>query len=115
VPDVTLAYSNPAAGLMGFANAIGVNPVVAQDASLLRDGTHAVADTPGGPTAFTPNPAGGPQGFTLMLDRVMTHALGDTGRPGTNRAPLPSGGLGPDGSLYTAIDEGTIYKLTPGS
>jgi flagellar hook-associated protein 1 len=99
VPDVTLAYANPAAGLMGFANAIGVNPVVAQDASLLRDGTHAVADTPGGPTAFTPNPAGGPQGFTLMLDRVMSHALGDTVRPGTNWAPLPSGGLGPDGSL----------------
>lgn len=23
--------------------------------------------------------------------------------------------MGPDGSLYTAIDEGTIYKLTPGS
>jgi hypothetical protein len=23
--------------------------------------------------------------------------------------------MGPDGSLYTSIDEGTIYKLTPGS
>jgi glucose/arabinose dehydrogenase len=23
--------------------------------------------------------------------------------------------LGPNGSLYTSVDEGTIYKLTPGS
>ncbi len=22
--------------------------------------------------------------------------------------------MGPDGSLYTSIDEGTIYRLTPG-
>jgi flagellar hook-associated protein 1 len=99
VPDVTLAYSNQSAGLMGFANAIRVNPAVAQDASLLRDGTHDVVDTPGGPSAFTRNPAGGPQGFTLMLDRVLNHAMGDTVRPGTAWAPLPGGGLGPDGSL----------------
>lgn len=99
VPDVTMAYSNPAAGLMGFANAIRVNPEVAADPTLLRDGTHAVADTPGGPTAFTPNPATGPAGFTLMLDRVLNHAMGDTVRVGTAWAALPSGGLGPDGSL----------------
>ncbi len=99
VPDVTQPYSTPGAGLMGFANVIRVNPVVAQDASLLRDGTHAVADTPGGPTAFTPNPPAGPAGFTLMLDRVMAHALGDTVRPGTAWTALPGGGLGPDGSL----------------
>jgi len=99
VPDVTLAYDNPAAGVMGFANAMVVNPAVAQDPSLLRDGTHAVADTPGGPTAFTPNPATGPQGFTLLLDRIMNHALGDTVRPGTAWAALPGAGLGPDGSL----------------
>lgn len=101
VPDVTLAYSNPAAGLLGFANQIGLNPAVVENPSLLRDGTQAVVDTPGGPAAFTPNGAGGPQGFTLMIQRVLNHALGDTVREGTNWASLPSSGLGPDGSLIS--------------
>lgn len=99
VPDVGQPYADPAAGMMGFANTIRVNPAVAQDPSRLRDGTHAVPDTPGGPTAFAPNPPGGPAGFALMLDRVLNHALGETVRPGLAWGPLPSAGLGPDGSL----------------
>ncbi|MCU0944004.1 MAG: hypothetical protein MUF65_01380 [Rubritepida sp.] len=99
VPDVTLAYSNPAAGLMGFANEIRLNPAVAANPALLRDGTQAVTATAGGPTAFTPNPAGGPQGFAVLLDRVLDHALGETVAPNTPWAVLPGAGLGPDGTL----------------
>lgn len=99
VPDVTLPYNDPASGVMGFANQIRLGADVAQNPSLIRDGTHAVADAPGGPSAFTPNPADGPQGFATLLDRLIDHAMGDTVRPGTAWTSLPSGGLGPDGSL----------------
>jgi flagellar hook-associated protein 1 FlgK len=99
VPDVTLPYNDPASGIMGFANQIRLSEEVAQNPALLRDGTHAVPDTPGGPSAFTPNPPGGPQGFAGLLDRLIEHAMGETVRPGTAWAGLPVGGLGPDGSL----------------
>jgi flagellar hook-associated protein 1 FlgK len=58
-----------------------------------------VADLPGGPTAFTRNPAGGPAGFTTLIDRVLAHSLGESPRPGVQWGPLISIGLGPDGSL----------------
>ena len=41
---------------------------MAANPSLLRDGTHDVADTPGGPTDFVTNPAGGPSGFATLLN-----------------------------------------------
>ncbi|MCX8135335.1 MAG: flagellar basal body protein [Roseococcus sp.] len=99
VPDVTLPYNAPAAGIMGFANQIRLSDAVAANPALIRDGTHAVADTPGGPSAFAPNPPGGPEGFSVLLDRLIAHAMGETVRPGTAWASLPVGGLGPDGSL----------------
>jgi flagellar hook-associated protein 1 FlgK len=99
VPDVTLPYNDPASGMMGFANQIRLDAQVALNPALVRDGTHPVADTAGGPTAFTPNPADGPQGFSRLIDRLLDHAMGDTVRPGTAWASLPSGGLGPDGTL----------------
>jgi flagellar hook-associated protein 1 FlgK len=99
VPDVTLPYNDPASGIMGFANQIRLDAQVALNPALVRDGTHAVSDIPGGPTAFTPNPSTGPQGFTLLVDRLLDHAMGDTVRPGTAWASLPSVGLGPNGGL----------------
>ena len=99
VPDVTLGYPDPAGGQIGFANQIRINAAVATNPALLRDGTHDVADTPGGPSAFTANPAGGPSGFAALLDRIVDHSLGETVREGTNWSPIPSTGLGPDGSL----------------
>ena len=41
-----------------------------------RDGTPAVAATPGGPAAFAPNPGGGPAGFVALLDRVLDFTFG---------------------------------------
>lgn len=99
VPDVTLAYSNPAAGLIGFAGEMRLNPAVDANPALLRDGTQAVTAVPGGPTAFTPNPATGPAGFAVLLDRVIAHSFGETVAPGTPWGVLPATGLGPDGSL----------------
>lgn len=99
VPDTSLPYSDASGGQVGFAQQIRVNPAVAGNAALMRDGTHAVADTPGGASAFTPNPADGPSGFATLLDRVINHSLGDTVRAGVTWPPIASGGIGPDGSL----------------
>lgn len=87
------------AGYVGYAAVMRVNAAVAADPALLRDGTHAVADTPGGPTAFAPNPAGGPSGFTALLHRVLDFALGAEVRAGTAQPAPAATGLGPAGTL----------------
>lgn len=99
VPNTSLAYHDPASGQIGFAQQIRLNDAVALNPALLRDGTHAVADTPGGPTAFTPNASDGPAGFATLLDRMIDHSLGETVRAGVAWNTIPSGGLGADGSL----------------
>jgi flagellar hook-associated protein 1 FlgK len=87
------------AGYVGYAGTMRLNAAIATDPALLRDGTHAVPDTPGGPTAFTPNPAGGPAGFTTLAQRVLDFALGTEVRPGTLHPAPSSTGLGPAGTL----------------
>ncbi|MFM2148156.1 MAG: hypothetical protein RLZZ187_462 [Pseudomonadota bacterium] len=101
VPDVTQPYAGST--IVGFAGAIRVNPAVAANAALLRDGTHAVTATPGGPSAFTPNPAGGPAGFGVLLDRVLDFAFGGEVAAGQAQPPIPAGGLGPDGTLVSTL------------
>jgi flagellar hook-associated protein 1 FlgK len=101
VPDVTQPYAGSA--MVGFAGAIRVNPAVATNAALLRDGTHAVTATPGGPSAFTPNPAGGPAGFGVLLDRVLDFAFGAEVAAGQAQPPIAAGGLGPDGTLVSTL------------
>jgi flagellar hook-associated protein 1 FlgK len=96
-PPPTGAYAGSAQ--IGFAGRIALNPAVVADQRLLRDGTHAVAATPGGPTAFTPNPAGGPAGFTTLLDRVLEFSFGTEAASGAPWPAIPTTGLGPDGSL----------------
>lgn len=99
MPDTSLPYNDPAGRQVGFARQIRVADAVAGNPALLRDGTHAVLETPGGPSGFTPNPPDGPAGFATLLDRVITHSLGETVRPGVAWPPIASGGIGPDGSL----------------
>ncbi len=86
-------------GQVGFASTIQVNPAVLTQPSLVRDGTQAVVAVPGGPTAFTPNPSGGPAGFTTMIDRVLTYSLGDSAAAGSPWGAIPTTGLGPAGNL----------------
>lgn len=97
VPDTTEPYKDSAQ--IGFAGRIQVNAAVAARPALLRDGTHAVAAATGGPTAFTPNPAGGPAGFATLLDRVLTFSFGEEAAAGAPWPAIPVSGLGPDGSL----------------
>jgi flagellar hook-associated protein 1 FlgK len=97
VPDVTQPYAGSA--MVGFAGTIRVHAAVAADPALLRDGTHDVAGDPAGPSAFTTNPPGGPAGFVTLLDRVLDFAFGANAQPGVAWGAIPTGGLGPDGTL----------------
>lgn len=87
------------ANYVGYAGVVTVNPAVAADASLVRDGTHAVAGSAAGASAFTPNPPGGPAGFSTLARRVLDHALGDEVQPGVPHAAAAATGLGTAGTL----------------
>lgn len=100
--DASGAVPNPSAGyvaggVLGFANGVRINPAVASDQRLLRDGTHAVAGGP--PLGFAPNPAGGPTGFVALLDRVLEFGFGARDAAGADWPPIPTAGLGPNLAL----------------
>jgi flagellar hook-associated protein 1 FlgK len=83
-------------GYVGFASEIQVNPAVQASPSLVRDGTNA--STP--PAAvFTPNPAGGPAGFSTLIDNVLTYTLGADAADGVPQPASNTTGLGPSGTL----------------
>jgi len=87
------------AGYVGYANTIQVNPAVVANPILVVDGTNAVAGSSTGASAFTPNPANGPAGFTGMITRVLDYALGSDAQPGVAQTPPSVSGLGPAGNL----------------
>jgi flagellar hook-associated protein 1 FlgK len=87
------------ANYVGFAGAITVNPAVAATPTLVRDGTNAVAGSATGASAFTPNPSFGPSGFTTLISRVLTYALGTDAQPGVAQPASNSSGLGAAGTL----------------
>lgn len=86
-------------GYIGFAGTIQVSPAIAANPSLVRDGTTAIAGSPTGPGAFTPNPAGGPAGFTTLISRVLSYALGTQVQTGVPQSAFNTSGLGPAGTL----------------
>ena len=86
-------------GYVGYASQIQVGPAVLANPALVTDGTTAVASSPGGATAFTPNPPGGPAGFTTMITRVLQFALGTQVAAGVAQPAPNVTGLGPAGTL----------------
>ncbi len=98
------------AGSVGYAGIIQVNPAVASNPALVRDGTQAVAAGTGGASAFTPNPAGGPAGFTTLIGRVLTYAFGSQAQAGTSQPPPATTGLGADGTLSLGYSAGTTLQ-----
>ena len=86
-------------GYVGYATTMQVNPAVAADPSMVRDGTHAVAGDPAGASAFTPNPPAGPVGSTAMIARVLDYSFGTQVQDGVAQAAPNVSGLGPTGAL----------------
>lgn len=97
VPDPSQPYAG--SSQVGFAGRIRVNPAVAQNPHLVRDGTDTISGSAVGAGDFTPNPAGGPAGFTTLLDRVLDFSFGANAATGTPWASIATSGLGPDGTL----------------
>ena len=87
------------AGYVGYAATVQVNPAVTANTSLVRDGTNAIAGSATGATAFTPNPSGGPAGFTTLVSRVLNYSLGAQVQGGVTQPAFNTTGLGADGSL----------------
>ncbi|MDR3539200.1 MAG: flagellar hook-associated protein FlgK [Acetobacteraceae bacterium] len=86
-------------GYVGFAATIQVNPAVTANPASVRDGTASIAGSPTGASAFTQNPAGGPAGFTTLIQRVLTYALGTEAQSGVPQPTPNTTGLGPNGTL----------------
>jgi len=96
VPDTSQPYQG--SSQIGFAGRIQVNPSVTANPAVLRDGNQTIP-AGGAPSAFTPNPAGGPAGFTTLIDRVRRFALGAEADTGVPWAAIATTGLGPSGTL----------------
>ncbi len=86
-------------GYVGFAAEIQVNPAVKADPSLVRDGTTAIAGSPTGAAAFTPNPAGGPAGFTTLIANILNYTFGADAQSGVPQPAANTTGLGATGTL----------------
>jgi flagellar hook-associated protein 1 len=86
-------------GYVGFASEIQVNPAVQSDPSLVTDGTTAIAGSPTGASAFTPNPSNGPAGFTTLITRVLDYTFGADVQAGVPQPASNTTGLGPAGNL----------------
>jgi flagellar hook-associated protein 1 FlgK len=86
-------------GYVGFAAEIQVNPAVQANASLVVDGNVSIAGSPTGASAFTPNPATGPAGFTTLITRILTYALGADAQSGVPQPAANTTGLGATGTL----------------
>lgn len=100
VPDPDLGYAATGSTQIGFASRMQVNAAVRANVSTLRDGTHSISPKPPATTPwFTPNPAGGPAGFTLLIDRLLDNSFGDKSSKGNSWGGFATTGLGPDGTL----------------
>ncbi len=101
--NVPAAGGTPAqANYLGFSSVITVNPTVAATPSLVRDGTQAIAGSPTGASAFTPNP-NNEAGFSTMIERVLDDALGSQVQAGVAQTPGVTAGLGAAGTLNASF------------
>ncbi len=82
------------AGYVGYAATIQVNPAVASNPSLLRDGTNT--DATG---VFTPNPPNGPAGFAALIGNIVNYTFSANAQAGVVQPPLNTNGLGASGNL----------------
>jgi flagellar hook-associated protein 1 FlgK len=87
------------AGYVGYSQSIMVNPAVVAAPTLVRDGTNAIAGSPTGASAFTPNTDPTQTGFTALITRVLNFTFGTQAQNGVAQPPAATTGLGPAGDL----------------
>ncbi|WP_291295117.1 flagellar hook-associated protein FlgK [Elioraea sp.] len=105
----------PQSRYVGFSTEIRVFQHVQNNPRLVRDGTHAIpAGIPDFPATrevqppygdpFTPNPLGGPEAFTGLVQRIIDYTFGANiglGRP--HDPAFLANGLGPNGTISSPI------------
>jgi flagellar hook-associated protein 1 FlgK len=84
------------AGYVGYSASIQVNASIITNPSLVRDGTNAITST-----GFTPNPSGGPAGFTALITNVVNYTFGAQVQGGVGQPVINTSGLGATGNLTT--------------
>ena len=77
------------AGYVGYAATIQVNPAVTTNPPW-----SATAPTPTAREAFTPNPSGGPAGFTSLITLIINDTFGTQAPGGRQHPALNTTGLG---------------------
>lgn len=93
------------ANYLGLANEIEVNQAVIATPSLVRDGTQAT-------TSFTPNPSGGPAGFSTLIANIVQYGLGSDAQAGVAQPAANSTGLGANGDLSASYSgNGSLATL----
>ena len=97
------------AGYTGFSNVVTVNPAVTRNQAV-RDGTQAVTAGSGEASAFTPNPAGGPAGFTTLVGRMLQYGFGAEAQPGTPQPAPAAWGWAPGGASVLPCSPGTTLQ-----
>jgi flagellar hook-associated protein 1 FlgK len=91
------------AGYVGYAATIQVNPSVTTNPSLVRDGTKA--DSSG---TFTPNPPGGPAGFTGLITAIVNATFGSQTQSGAALPAFNTSGLGASGNLVAPFNANNV-------
>ncbi|WP_428377487.1 flagellar hook-associated protein FlgK [Lichenicoccus sp.] len=86
----------PANGELGFSAEIQVNPLVTASPTLVRDGQDSAVT---GAATFLANSAGGPAGFTTLIDGILSSTFGTQTITGTSQAASSTAGLGLTGAL----------------
>ena len=95
----------PPKGQMGFSATVEVNPAVVANPASVRDGN---LTTPN----FTPNPSGGPVGFTTLISAVLGNTFGATSAAGVSQPAVATAGLGVNGTLTAPYSgAGTLATL----
>jgi flagellar hook-associated protein 1 FlgK len=89
-------------GYVGYSGEITVNPAVTANPAMVRDGTQSVAGSATGASAFTTNTTG-LAGFTTLISRVLTYALGSNAQDGVAQPSIATTGLGATGTLNASF------------
>ncbi len=97
-------------GYVGYAATIQVNPAVTADPSLVRDGTDQITGGTTGASSFTPNPTGGPAGFTTLISRVLDYTFGSQAQSGVDQPAMNTSGLGAAGTLAAPFNSSSTLS-----
>jgi flagellar hook-associated protein 1 FlgK len=97
-------------GYVGYAATIQVNPQVTANPALVRDGNTTITASSTGGAAFTPNPSGGPSGFTTLISNILNNTFGTDVQSGVAQPAFNSTGIGASGTLSAPFSSASTLQ-----